>query len=65
MKHDGSPTYGDVVWLWLMRGVPREEALFQADEWEKRKKREEQEERFGKPAKLNRASRRKMKEPKP
>ena len=31
-------TWGDVFWRWLRKGVPREEAAFRADEWERRKR---------------------------
>ena len=34
-------TYGDVLWKWLKKGVPREEAIFQADNWYQRKMKKE------------------------
>lgn len=49
-------TWADVWWAWVIRGYPREEAAFRADEWEKRRERE----RSGITGKLNRKARRKM-----
>jgi hypothetical protein len=50
-------TWGDVFWAWIIKGYPREEAAFRADEWEKRRERE----RSGIPGRLNRKARRAMK----
>ena len=33
-------TWGDVFWFWIIKGAPREEAAFRADEWERRIERE-------------------------
>jgi hypothetical protein len=49
-------TWGDVFWAWVIKGMPREEAAFRADEWERRIERE----RSGFSGRLNRAMRRKM-----
>lgn len=50
-------TWGDVFWAWIIKGAPREEAAFRADEWERRIERE----RSGISGKLNRKARRAMK----
>lgn len=32
-------TWGDVMWRHIRNGVPREEAAYRADQWERRRKR--------------------------
>lgn len=39
-KHEQDLTWGDVMWAWIKKGVPREEAVFQADEFMRRREKE-------------------------
>lgn len=39
-KHEQDLTWGDVMWAWIQKGVPREEAVFQADEFMRRREKE-------------------------
>ena len=40
MKEEKKLSWGDVMWIWIKRGYPREEAIFQADEFMKRREKE-------------------------
>jgi hypothetical protein len=42
-KTEQELTWGDVMWAWIAKGVPREEAAHRADEFMRRRERERNE----------------------
>lgn len=51
-------TYRDVFWKWIKKGFPREEAIFQADNWEQQKIRKETTDRAAETKRMRDALRR-------
>ena len=39
-KTEQELSWGDVMWVWIKKGYPREEAIFQADEFMRRREKE-------------------------